>query len=74
MVGGPMSTAEFALVILAFCGDGKGNADMDCVDYYNNCVINYSIDIKMENVNKCKKDYKNGLDRIVKLKKEFEND
>lgn len=66
-----MSTAEFVVVILAFCGDGKGNADMDCVDYYNNCVINKSIEMKMSDVKECSKNYKTGMVKLQERRKEF---
>ena len=65
-----MSTAEFAAVILLMCGNGQGDADFDCVDYYNNCVINKSIEIKMQHVQECKSDYSKGVERIKKLKEE----
>lgn len=65
-----MSTAEFVSVILLMCGNGKGDADFDCVDYYNNCVINKSITIEMKNIQACKDDYTKGVERIKKLKEE----
>jgi len=52
------------------CGNGKGDADFDCVDYYNNCVINKSITIEMKNIQACKDDYSKGVERIKKLKEE----
>ena len=63
-----MSTAEFVSVILLMCGGDK--IDFDCVDYYNNCVIDKSRTIEIKNIQACKDDYTSGVARIKKLKEE----
>lgn len=46
-------------VFLALCnGDGKGNVNMECVDYYNNCIVNKSDKLTDKVVNECKKELK----------------
>lgn len=52
-----MTSKLFVSIIINLCGgDGKGNINMSCFDYYNNCVINKSVTISEKNINECKKE------------------
>lgn len=63
-----MSPAEFAVVITMLCGKGDTDKHWDCYDYYNNCVINKSVQITVGNIEKCKSDFQKGIVKLENLK------
>lgn len=65
-----MSVGELATAILILCGKGGADKDFDCYDYYNNCVISKNVEPTMDNLDKCKDNYSEGIKRIRKLKEE----
>lgn len=65
-----MQAAEIATAILLICGNGGTDKDFDCYDYYNNCVINRSLNPTLKDFEACKDKESEGIKRIVKLKEE----
>lgn len=61
-----MSASELATVILMLCGDN----DVTCQEYYANCVVDKSVTLTVDNIEKCKDDYAKGVERIRKLREE----
>lgn len=49
-----MSVATFAVILTTLCGIGDTDKHWSCYDYYNNCVINKSVEITVGNINSCK--------------------
>lgn len=63
-----MSPSELATVILVLCSAGETDKHFECYDYYNNCVVDKGMNL--DAVDKCQKNYDEGVKRIIKLRDE----